>query len=323
MNDIFVYVEHFQGVVSDITYICLAQAQQIAKLKGGNVVAVLLGHNVEPLSKDLLTNELISVNDLTLAEFTYDAFVDVLSQLIQDKKPELMIFGDTSVGSDLAGGLSARLNLPLVSFCKEIKIVENKLRFVAKICGGKILSEGELPENTSLVTLVPGKFKAKDGQTTTKPKVSSFSVPASGKSRITFKEIILPSGDDLDISKEEILIAIGRGIENQDNVTLAEELADALGGELCATRPVIDQGWLPISRLVGKSGKTVKPKLYLALGISGAPEHVEGIENSEMIIAVNTDPNAPIFSISKYGTTENLIDISEELIRSIQEIKGG
>ncbi|KAF0111966.1 MAG: electron transfer flavoprotein alpha subunit [Chloroflexi bacterium] len=323
MSEIFVYVEHFQGIVSDITYMCLAQAQQIAKSNGGNVVAVLLGHNIELLSKDLFADEIITVSHDSLAEFTYDPFAAVLAKIIQDKQPGLMIFGDTSIGSDLAGGLSARLHLPLVSFCKEIKAEEGKLRFVAQICGGKIFAEGDLKECTSLVTLSPGKFKAKDGKTTTTPKVSAYSLPAFEKSRITLKEIILPSGEDLDISKEEILIGIGRGIENEDNVSLAKELADALGGELCASRPVIDQGWLSTSRLVGKSGKTIKPKLYLALGISGAPEHVESIEESEMIIAVNTDPEAPIFNIARYGTTENLLDISKELIRSIQKVKGG
>jgi electron transfer flavoprotein alpha subunit len=137
------------------------------------------------------------------------------------------------------------------------------------------------------------------------------------------KEIIMPSGEDIDISKEDVLVAIGRGIENEDNVALAKELANALGGALCGSRPVIDQGWLPKSRLVGKSGKSVKPKLYLALGISGAPEHVEAIEESDLIIAVNSDENAPIFNIAQYGVTEHLMDVSRELIQSIQEAKGG
>jgi len=323
MSDIFVFIEHFQGVVSDISYICLAQAQQIAKLKGGNVLAVLLGHNNEPLSGDLNAAEVISVEHDSFKEYTYDPFLSALEQIIKDKQPRLMIFGDTSIGSDLAGGLSARLDMPLVSFCKEIKSDNGQLQFVAQICGGKIFAEGELPESTSLITLLPGKFKVEDGQVSTAPKVTSHSIQVLETPRITLQEVILPSGEGVDIAKEDVLIAIGRGIENEDNVELAQELADALEGELCASRPVIDQGWLPLSRLVGKSGKTVKPKLYLALGLSGAPEHVESIDGSELIIAVNTDPNAPIFSVAKYGITEDLLDISEELITSIQEVKGG
>jgi electron transfer flavoprotein alpha subunit len=323
MSDIFVFVEHFQGAVSDITFVCLAQAQHIAKSNGGKVVALLLGHDVETLSGVLNADEVISLDHESLQEFTYDPFMSVLAQIIDEKKPGLIIFGDTSIGSDLAGGLSARLDLPLISFCKEIKSEDSTLRFVAQICGGKIFAEGELPDSTVLVTLLPGKFKVEDGQTKTAPKVTPYPIQPLETSRITLKDIILPSGEDVDISKEGVLIAIGRGIENEDNIEIVRELAEELGGELCASRPVIDQDWLPLSRLVGKSGKTVKPKFYLALGLSGAPEHVESIDGSELIIAVNTDPNAPIFSMAKYGVTEDLLDVSEELIQSIQEMKGG
>jgi electron transfer flavoprotein alpha subunit len=322
MNDIFVFIEHFKGKVSDITYMCLAQAQLMAKSFNCKVIAVLLGSRVEELSKDILADDVLIVDHASFGDVVYDEFVSALASMILDKKPGMVIFGDTSVGSDIAGGLSARLNIPLVSFCKEIKVENGKPRFVAQICGGKIFTEGELGEETSLVTLLPGKFKVNEGQAKTQPKVTSYPLPALPKSRMKLQEMIMPSGEDLDISKEKVLVAIGRGIENKDNVALVQELADALSGALCGSRPVIDQGWLAPSRLVGKSGKSVKPKIYLALGISGAPEHVEAIEESEMIIAVNTDPNAPIFDIAKYGITENLLDFTEELIQSIQEVKG-
>ena len=322
MADIFVFIEHFQGKVSDISYMGLAQAQTIAKPLGSKVVAVLLGSKVDILSNDLLADEILVVDHPSLANVVYDEYVSTLAGMILDKKPGLVIFGDTSVGSDIASGLSVRLNLPLVSFCKEVKIESAKLRFVTQICGGKIFAEGAFPEGTSLVTLLPGKFKVNEGQAKIQPKVTSYPLPVQPKSRMKLKDMVLPSGEDLDITKEKVLVAVGRGIENEDNIGLVQELADALGGALCASRPVIDQGWLAPSRLVGKSGKTVKPKIYLALGISGAPEHVEAIGESEMIIAVNTDPNAPIFNIAKYGTTENLLDLSEELIQSIQEAKG-
>ena len=126
----------------------------------------------------------------------------------------------------------------------------------------------------------------------------------------------------MDISKEALLIAIGRGIQTEDNVELAEELAELLGAELCASRPVVDQNWLPTSRMVGKSGQNVKPKLYLALGISGAPEHVEGMAESEMIIAVNSDPNAPIFDVATYGVEIDLFDLIDPLIEQLEKAKG-
>ena len=125
-----------------------------------------------------------------------------------------------------------------------------------------------------------------------------MAAPPPAVSRIRLRQYLAPDSSDVDLSKESILIAVGRGIQNQDNLALADELAAALGGTVCASRPVVDQGWLPTTRLVGKSGKRVKPKLYLALGISGATEHVEAITDSETIVAVNTDPNAPIFNVA-------------------------
>jgi electron transfer flavoprotein alpha subunit len=140
--------------------------------------------------------------------------------------------------------------------------------------------------------------------------------------RIKLNQYIEPETSDVDISKESLLIAVGRGIQNKDNISLAEELAQAIGGVVCASRPVVDQGWLPTSRLVGKSGSTVKPKVYLAIGISGAPEHVEAITGSDVIIAINTDPAAPIFNIAKYGTTADLFDLVPALTEQIRNIKG-
>jgi len=139
---------------------------------------------------------------------------------------------------------------------------------------------------------------------------------------VTLKEYIEPEAGDVDISKEPILISVGRGIQNEDNIELAEELAGLLGGTVCSSRPIVDQGWLPTSRMVGKSGKSVKPKLYLALGISGAPEHIEGMGESETIVAINMDPNAPIFDIATYGVEIDLFDLIDPLLEKVEEAKG-
>jgi len=321
MNDVFVLIEHFQDKVADISYVCLAQAHEIAQKTGSKVVAVLLGENVKGLTADLLADEVLVVNHEALREFNYNSYLAAMAHIAEDKKPGIFILGDTSIGSDLAGGLSFRTGLPLVSFCKEI-MFDNDLNFISQICGGKVLVRGALPEDGVIVTLLPGRYKAEKGKSGTPPKIIEYQVPGLITGDLRMVDVILPSGEDLDISKEAVLVSVGRGIENADNLSIMQELADLLGGALCASRPVVDQGWLPSTRLVGKSGKTVKPKLYLALGISGAPEHVEAIEDSELIIAVNTDPNAPIFDHAKYGTTEDLMDISEELILSVKELKG-
>jgi electron transfer flavoprotein alpha subunit len=221
---------------------------------------------------------------------------------------------------DVASGLSARLGLPLVSQCRGIS---PDGKFISQICGGKIMAEGNLPGPTALVTVVPGGYKPEEGRSAEPPKVTPATAPALEGLRVTLAQYIEPEAGDVDISKEPILISVGRGIQTEDNIELAEELAEALGGVVCSSRPVVDQGWLPTSRMVGKSGQTVKPKLYLALGISGAPEHVESITDSELIIAVNTDPAAPIFDVAQYGAEIDMLDLIEVLTEQVEEVKGG
>jgi electron transfer flavoprotein alpha subunit len=171
--------------------------------------------------------------------------------------------------------------------------------------------------------MVPGGYKPEEGQSAQPPEVTPVAAPAFDGLRVTLAQYIEPEAGDVDISKEPILISVGRGIQNEDNLELAEELAKALGGVVCSSRPVVDQGWLPTSRMVGKSGQKVKPKLYLAMGISGAPEHVEAITDSELIIAINTDPNAPIFDLAQYGAEVDMTDLMEVLTELVEEAKGG
>jgi electron transfer flavoprotein alpha subunit len=205
-----------------------------------------------------------------------------------------------------------------VSRCLKIEDEGGTLKFVSQICGGKILAEGELAGETTLVTMVPGEYKAEEGQSSKAPEVVKVDAPDLTGLRITLKQYIEPEVGDVDITKEPILIAVGRGIAQEANLELAEELATALGGAICASRPVIDQGWLPTSRLIGKSGITVAAKVYLAIGISGAPEHVEGITGSEVIIAINTDPSAPIFDVAQYGANADLFDLVPALAERLQ-----
>jgi len=316
--DIHVVIEHLQGQVADISYIMLAAARTMVHGTGGKVIAVLLGHSVENLVGSLAADEAWIVNHTALADFTPDAYQLVLADLINSHKPRALLCGHTSVGMDIVGALSARLNLPLVSQCREIYEDGGVLKFVSQICGGKIMAEGDLPEPVALITLVPGGYKPEQGKSDQPPPISEVTAPSLEGRRATLKQYIEPEAGDVDIAKEAVLIAVGRGIQREDNIELAEELAKALGAVVCASRPVIDQGWLPTSRLVGKSGKVVKPKLYLALGISGAPEHVESITDSGMIIAINTDPTAPIFDIAQYGVEIDLFDLLPVLTEQIQ-----
>jgi electron transfer flavoprotein alpha subunit len=319
-QDIDVVIEHLRGQVAEISYVMLAGARELAKGSGGNVVAVLLGKNVQALAGNLAADRLLSFDHPALADFTSDAYQKVLASLIQKDQPRAVFFGSTSIGTDLASGLSVQLGLPLVSSCRTFT-PEGK--FVSQICGGKIMAEGDLPSPTALVTVVPGGYKAEAGQSAQAPAITPSEVPPLEGLRVALAKYVEPETGDVDIAKEPILVSVGRGIQNKDNISLAEDLAKALGGTVTGSRPVIDQGWLATSRLVGKSGKHVKPKVYLALGISGAPEHAEAITDALAIIAVNTDAAAPIFNIAKYGVEMDMFDLVEVLTAQVKAAKGG
>jgi len=159
------------------------------------------------------------------------------------------------------------------------------------------------------------------GRSDQTPPVENVVVPVEAP-KVVFKQYLEPEAGDVDITKQQVLVGVGRGIQTQDNVQLAEDLAQVLGGAVCASRPVIDQGWLPLSRQVGKSGMSVKPRVYLALGISGAPEHWEGMQNSQCIIAINTDPKAPIFDGAHYGVVGDVLELLPVLTDKVKARKG-
>jgi len=317
-QDILVLIEHLQGQVSDISYVMLAAGRVLAGGTGGKVNAMLLGHDAKKLASDLGADEVLYVDHAALKDFTSDAYLQVLSGYVQENQPRAVLMGHTTIGMDVASGVSARLGLPLVSQCISLA---GDGKFTSQICGGKIMAEGALPEPVALVTVVPGRYKPDEGKSDKAPKVAAMAAPDLGKLRVRLREYIEPEVGDVDITTEDVLIAVGRGLQNEADLELAEELAEVMGGAVCASRPIIDQGWLPTSRLVGKSGLSVKPKLYLAFGISGAPEHAEGVMDSELLIAVNTDPNAPIFDIAKFGIEADMLDLLPVLVEQLQEVK--
>jgi len=285
---------------------------------GGNLVAVVLSNHSQELANDLGADRVLCCDHPSLVDFNPEIYRQILASMIQEKQPRLVLFGDTSTGADLAGSLSVRLGCPLISSCRKLTAQDGGVTFTSQICGGKIMVEGQVPEPVALVAMIPGEYKTGTGQTAAPPAIEWLPFADASGLRTSIKQYIEPEAGDVDISKEEVLVSVGRGIQNQDNMELAQELADALGGVLVASRPIVDQGWLPTSRLVGKSGKKVKAKIYLALGISGAPEHVEALGDSECIIAVNTDPEAPIFNIARFGTTVDLLDLAPVLTEKIQ-----
>jgi electron transfer flavoprotein alpha subunit len=324
-RDIFVLVEHVGGQVTDLSFMLLAQARQIVETTGGRVHALLLGNQAQALAYNLAADQVWYIEHPALEDFNWDAYQITLAGFLKERldpaseiPPRLVLFGDSTIGADLAGFLSVKLGLPLVSSCLQIQTKDGQLTYLTQFCGGKMMAEGSIPEETTLVMLVPGKFKVEGGKCEQPPNLTRWLAPALDGLRVSLKRYVQPPTGDVDISRQTILVAVGRGLQQQDNLSLATDLAEALNTAVCASRPVIDQNWLPTTRLVGKSGKTVKPKVYLAFGISGAPEHTEAITGSEMVIAINTDPAAPIFDLARYGSTVDMLDLLPVLTEKIQ-----
>jgi electron transfer flavoprotein alpha subunit len=214
---------------------------------------------------------------------------------------------------DLAAWLSARIGKPCAAYVKGINIEDGALIVNSQAYGGKMIADIAPTGDLAIVAVLAGSFPIEAGQGSTPATRIAAPVPLDGL-KIKFLESIRPAAGDVDITAQEKLVSIGRGIGSKDNVELAEDLAKALGAVVSASRPVIDARWLPPSRQVGKSGRKVKPKLYLALGISGSPEHLEGIKRAELIIAINTDKKAPIFNYAHYGATVDLFEVAEAML---------
>ena len=310
-NDILVFAEHFRGTLNDITYELLGKARELARSLGSRLVVGLLGHEVGGFVEKLgAADQICLVDRPELKEFTSDTTKAILEAILEDVQPRLVMLGSTSIGLELLSLISARKGFPCFDNCTRLESRDGRLVATCQIYGGKIFAEVALPDATTLVAVVPGSFPKEPGEVAARPELRSIALPpVLPEARVTFRKLLEPPPGDVDITKAPILVAVGRGIQNADNLPLAEELAEALSGVVCASRPVIDQGWLPLTRQVGKSGMTVKPKLFLAFGISGAPEHLEGMKQSELIVAVNTDPNAPIFSIAHYGAVVDALEL--------------
>lgn len=322
---IVVVAEHRRGELSDMTLEMLACGREVADNSQAELQCIILADGVEPFrALPLAADKVLLVQDKLLSEFSSEAYVKVLAHLLRDISPRLVILGNTSSGTDLCGPLSFVLKAMVVGNAISVSCEGGRFLVVSKVYGGKILARCEIATPVGIVLLSPGVYPKEKGMRQQLPSVDIVGAPlALEPLRVRFKKFIEPEAADVDISKVPILVAVGRGIQSKDNIALAENLARVLGGAVCATRPVVDQAWLPRSRQVGRSGMTVKPRLYLALGISGAPEHVEGMKDAELIIAINLDESAPIFDVAHYGSTSDVLDIVPALTRKIKEKRGG
>jgi electron transfer flavoprotein alpha subunit len=320
-KDLLVITEHLKGKLADITFEILGKARELADLTGGGLVAVLMGKGVKHLAERMgAADAVLYLEHDRLAEFNPEACQLALTELIGEIQPWLTLVGSTSMGLDLAAPLSVKLGMPLVASCKDLRLEDGKLIATSQLYGGKMLLDVEVEREPAIVSILPGAFRVGRGMVEKTPPVEAVPLTTSLEDlRMQVERLIEPAAGDVDITQVPILVSVGRGIQRQEDLPLVQELAEALGGVVSSSRPVVDQGWLPITRQVGRSGMSVKPKLYLAVGISGAPEHVEGMKDSELIIAINADPNAPIFNIADYGVVGDLFAIVPALTKKLKE----
>ena len=322
MEGIFVLVEHRQGKIRDITYEILGFGENLANQQGLSFTAVLLGHDVKNFAEDLATRvpKVLVIEDENLKNFNSILYQKTLSSLISKYQPCPLLMGHSAFGMDLAPSLSVETDFPLVTDCIDLLFEGGRLKATRSIYGGKVNANISLRESKGYIaTIRPGIFSPKmPGEK--KGGIVMESSPLQGMVEVKkFIEYIEAPITGEDITQAEILISVGQGIGGPEHIPLFEELAKNLGGTISCSRPVVDRNWLPKERQVGISGKTVKPKIYLAIGISGAFQHVTAMQGSVTIIAINKDPRAPIFGVADYGIVDdfqNVIPVLKEKTKS-------
>jgi len=270
-------------------------------------------------------DKILVVEDDKLENFNAEAYQRVLSHLIKERKPILTLIGHTSFGMDLAPALAAELGIPLATDCIGFELQDGRLVAIRQMYGGKVNARISFKTAPYMATIRSAAFKAEE------PGLSAEveKAPSPLTEEITtkrFLEYVEAAVGEVDITQAERIVAVGRGVGDYSDEkvrSIIEELANELGAVIACSRPIVDKGWLPKDRQVGTSGKTVKPKLYLALGISGAFQHVAGMSASETIVAVNKDPKAPIFTVADYGIVDDLFKVVPVLTEKVREAKGG
>ncbi|NIN52924.1 MAG: electron transfer flavoprotein subunit alpha/FixB family protein [Nitrososphaeria archaeon] len=324
MRTLLVLAEHRMGELRDITFEMLTKGRQLAKDKGTRLTTLLLGCELNGFADKLAehADRVLVVEDKKLRNFNAEAYQKTIANIIKKHKPLLTMIGHTGFGLDLAPSLAVELKMPLATGCIDLGFEDEGLVVFRQMYGGKVTAKASLQRSEGyLVTIQPASFEVEEAQPM-KGEIVPVESPLEEKvERRRFIEYVEPPKGEVDITDADILVSVGRGIKDEENIEVISELAEALGGVLACSRPVIDKGWLPKDRQVGSSGKTVKPKLYIAIGISGAFQHVLGMKDSELIVAINRDSKAPVFNVADYGIVDDLFKLVPELVNKIHELK--
>lgn len=313
---VYVFVQQVDGVVSGVSFELIGCGKRLADDFGTEVTAVLLGHDVAALPAELAksgADRVLVVDDPGLETYMTEPYTHVMAEIIRTKKPEVVLFGATAIGRDLAPRVSARIHTGLTADCTKLDIDPEKknLMMTRPAFGGNIMATILCPEHRpQMATVRPGvmqRLEPKEGAACPVEKLD-ITLPA-GCHNVEIREIVKKALICEDIQCAEILVSGGRGLGGPENFQVLHDLADAIGGTVCASRAAVDAGWIEKDRQVGQTGKTVRPRVYIACGISGAIQHLAGMEESDIIIAINKDSTAPIFEVADYGIVGDLFKV--------------
>jgi electron transfer flavoprotein alpha subunit len=328
-DTILVIVEQREGKLNRVSWETLTAGQALAAETGWALEAAVVGSGVTNFAQEIAGKKVAKVYAIEspqLEPYTPDAFTTGLKQFISSKQPRLVLMPHTYQVRDFVPKLATALARTVISDCIGYKKEGDKLSFTRQMFQGKLAADVSLTCDAPwFVTFQNGAFrgdKVEAGASGAPVETVKVEI-AEGTIRNKPQEVFKEAKQAVDLTQAEIIVSVGRGIKEQKNIDLAKQLAEALGGELAASRPICDSGWLPMDRQIGSSGQTVAPKLYLALGISGAIQHIVGMKGARSIIAVNKDSEAPIFEIADYAVVANLFDIVPPLIEEVKKAKAG
>ena len=328
-DTILVVVEQREGKLNRVSWETLTAGQSLAAETGWTLEAAVVGSGVAALAQEVAAKKVAkvyAVESPKLEPYTPDAFAAGIKQFLGSKQPKLVLMPHTYQVRDFIPKLATAMGRTAIADCIGYKKDGDKLVFTRQIFQGKLCADVSFTCDAPwFVTFQSGSFRGDQVAEGAAPApVETFNVEiAEAVVRNKPQEVFKEAKQAVDLTQAQVIVSVGRGIKEQKNIELARQLADALGGEIAASRPVCDSGWLPIERQVGSSGQTVAPKLYLALGISGAIQHIVGMKGSHAIIAINKDSEAPIFEIADYAVVGNLFDIVPPLIEEVKKAKAG
>ncbi len=335
---VYVFAQQVDNKISGIAYELLGKAKELAAPLNTEVTAVLIGSGVKNLADSLAeygADKVIVVDDPELKEYRTEPYAHALASVINEYKPEIMLVGATAIGRDLGPTVSARVATGLTADCtvleigdfplqaipgKESEQKHNQLLMTRPAFGGNTIATIACPNNRpQMATVRPGVMQKIDPIKGAKAEVIEFNPGFTPDNRyVTIKEVVKAVSDTVDIMDAKILVSGGRGVGSPENFKILEDLAEAIGGTVSCSRAVVDAGWKPKDLQVGQTGKTVRPNVYFAIGISGAIQHVAGMEESDIIVAINKDEDAPIFDVADYGVVGDLNKIVPQLTESIK-----